>query len=299
MRFSPLVVLAFVSVPAAMPAVAAKHAADPPRITGVAGIAYDVADLNKARAYYEGFLGFQEAAAVKNSDGTDHAAYVKINDHQYIVLIQEPATNHGFLHGAIFQTNNAEAMRELLKSKGVTVPDKVTKDPAGNLGFDITDPSGFDLEIVQYLPNSLTGKLHGKDMPADRIADHIDHIGLLVNDRDESTKWYADNFGFVKEGDGSKMVIGSGPDRFELGVDKKNRTIDRYHVKDHLCLSVPDVPKVTAALNAKPQAKDFRTIESHQLPNGKHVDELYGPFGNRIELMEPPKENDSNPSTGA
>jgi catechol 2,3-dioxygenase-like lactoylglutathione lyase family enzyme len=292
MRFTPLFAIALASVPA----VAAKHAADPPRITGVAGIAYDVTDLNKARAYYEGFLGFEEAGAIKNPDGTDHAAFVKINDHQYIELIQEQPTNHGYLHGAMFQTNNAEGMRELLKSKGIPVPDKLTKDAAGNLGFDVTDPSGFDLEVVQYLPNSLTGKSHGKDMPAGRISDHVDHIGLLVNDRDESTQWYTDNFGFTKEGDGSKMVIGSGPDRFELGVDKRNRTIDRYHVKDHLCLSVPDVPKVTAELNAKPQAKDYRTIESHQLPNGKHVDELYGPDGNRIELMEPPKPGASDTS---
>lgn len=287
MRFTPLAVLAFFS----LPAVAAKHPAEPPRITGVAGIAYDVSDLNKARSWYEGFLGFQEAGAVKNPDGTDHAAFIKINDHQYIEIIQEPATNHGFLHGAMFQTNDAEGMRQLLKSKGITVPDKVTKDPAGNLAFDVTDPSGFDLEIVQFLPHSLTGKSRGKDMPAGRIADHIDHIGLLANDRDETTQWYANAFGFVKEGDGSKMVIGSGPDRFEIGVDKKNRTIDRYHVKDHICLSVPDVPKITAELNARPQAKDFRAIESHQLPNGKHVDELYGPDGNRIELMEPPKDN--------
>jgi lactoylglutathione lyase len=292
MRFSPLFVLALFS----LPALAAKHPTDPPHITGVAGIAYDVTDLTKARAYYEGFLGFGEAGAVKNPGGSDHAAFVKINDHQYIELIQEPATNHGFLHGAMFQTNDAEGMRALLKSKGIAVPDKVAKDPAGNLAFDVTDPSGFNLEIVQYLPHSLTGKSRGKDMPANRIADHVDHIGLLVNDRDESLQWYANAFGFVKEGDGSKMVIGSGPDRFELGVDKKNRTVDRYHVKDHLCLSVPDVPKVTAELNAKPQARDYRTIESHQLPNGKHVDELYGPDGNRIELMEPPKPGASGTS---
>jgi catechol 2,3-dioxygenase-like lactoylglutathione lyase family enzyme len=274
---------------ASLPVFAAAHPATPPHIIGVAGIAYDVGDLDKARSYYEGFLGFQEAGAAKNPDGSDHAAFVKINDHQFIELIAEPPTNHGFLHGAIFETNDAAGMRELLKSKGITVPDKVSKDAAGNLGFDITDPSGFDLEIVQYLPHSLTGKSHGKDMPADRISGHVDHLGLLVNDRDESTKFYADAFGFVKEGDGSKMVIGSGPDRFELGVDKKNRTVDRYHVKDHLCLSVADVPKVTAELNAKPQAKEYRAIESHQLPNGKNVDELYGPYGNRIELMEPPK----------
>ena len=285
MKLCPSLLLAL----AAMPAAAAKPAPGPAHIVGVAGIAYDVTDLNKARGYYEGFLGFQEAGAIKNPDGTEHAIFVKINDHQFIELIAEPATNHGFLHGAMFETNDAAGMRDLLKAKGIAVPDKVTKDAAGNLGFDITDPSGFDIEIVQYLPGSLTGKSRGKDMPESRISDRVDHLGLLVNDRDESTEWYGKAFGFVKEGDGSKMVIGTGPDRFELGVDRKNRTIDRYHVKDHLCLSVPDVPKVTAELNAKPQAKDYRTIESHQLPNGKNVDELYGPDGNRIELMEPPK----------
>ena len=262
-----------------------------PHITGVAGIAYDTPDLNAARAYYEGFLGFQELGVLKNPDGSEHAILVKINDHQYIEFIQEPnTTHHGFLHGAIFATDDADGLRKELATKGFKVPEKVTKNASGNLAFEMQDPSGFNLEIVQFVPGSLTAKTKGKLMPANRISDHIDHIGLLVDDRDDSTKFYADAFGFVKEGDGSKMAIGSGPDRFELGVDRKNRNIDRYHVKDHICLSVPDVPKVTALLNAKPEAKTYRAIESHQLPNGKNVDELYGPDGNRIELMEPPKD---------
>jgi catechol 2,3-dioxygenase-like lactoylglutathione lyase family enzyme len=261
-----------------------------PQVTGVAGIAYDTPDLNAARAYYETFLGYQEEAAIKNPDGTDHAILVKINDHQYIEFIQEEPTNHGFLHGAIFSTNDAEGLRAELAAKGFKVPARATKNASGNLAFDLTDPSGFNIEIVQFMPGSMTGRTHGKLMPAGRIADRIDHIGLLVNDRDESTKFYHDAFDFTPEGDGSKMIIGSGPDRFELGVDKKNRTVDRYHIKDHVCLSVPDVPKVTAMLNAKPDAKTYRAIESHQLPNGKNVDELYGPDGNRIELMEPPKD---------
>ena len=69
-----------------------------PSILGVAHIAYYVSDLNKARSYYEDFLGFREAFALKNADGSDHAAFVKINDHQFIELIAEPPKNHGFLH---------------------------------------------------------------------------------------------------------------------------------------------------------------------------------------------------------
>ncbi len=42
----------------------------------------------------------------------------------------------------------------------------------------------------------------------------------------------------------------------------------------------------------------FSPVESHQLPNAKHVDELYGPGGNRIELIEPAKAGDTS-DTGA
>jgi len=264
------------------------------QIVGVAGIAYDITDAQKARDYYEGFLGFAEAGTLKNPDGSEHVIFIKINDHQFIELILEPPTNHGFLHAAMFETNDAVGMRAALAAKGIHVPDKVMKDAAGNLSFDIADPSGFDLEIVQFLPDSLTGKTRGKDMPTARISDHIDHIGLLVANREDSWDFYSKAFGFEKEGDGSKMIIHGGPDRFELGVDKKSPTVDRFHIKDHLCLSNSDVPKMTAMLQAKPIfASEFpKSIpDTHQLPNGKNVVEIYDLDGNRIEVMEPPKES--------
>jgi lactoylglutathione lyase len=269
-----------------------------PSIVGIAHIAYYVTDLGKARAYYEDFLGFKEAFALKNPDGSDHTAFVKINDHQYIELIAEPPKNHGFLHDAGFETNDARGLRDYLDSIGVKVPSSVSKDEAGNLAFDITDPFGFDIQIVQYEPGSLTSRTKGKFMPDSRISTHIDHVGLLMGDRDEATKFYADAFGFVKEGDGTKMTVGSGPDRFELGFERKAATVDRYHVKDHICLSVPDVPATTAMLSAKPDAKNFREIENHQLGNGKHVAELYDLDGNRVELMEPPKTGESAANEG-
>ncbi len=275
----------------------ASQAADKPkrpRVLGVAHMAYYVSDLKMARAYYEGYLGYQEAFALQNPDGSDHIAFVKINDKQFIELIQEDKknwTNHGFMHDAAFETDNAEAMRAYLGSIGVKVPEKVTKDQVGDLSFDIVDPSGFTLEIVQYEPKSKTQLTKGKLMPANRISTHVDHVGLLVNDQETTWKFYSDAFGFVKEGNGSKMTVGSGPDRFELGLEKKTPTIDRFHVKDHLCLSTEDVPKVSAMLFAKPEAKQFDNPknENHQLGSGKHVQELYDLDGNRIELMEPPQ----------
>jgi len=229
-----------------------------PRILGVAHMAYYVSDLGKARAYYEDFLGFKEAFVLKNPDGSEHAAYVKINDHQFIELIAEAPSNHGYLHDVGFETDDARGLRSYLASIGVKVPDKVTKDEVGNLSFDISDPFGFTIQVVQYDAGSMTAKGKGKFMPNSRISTHIDHVGLLIGDRDQAAKFYGDAFGFEGTGDNTKMKIGDGPDRFELGFERKPATIDRYHVKDHVCLSVPDVPKVTTMLMAEPAAKNFR-----------------------------------------
>src|SRR5206468_3589370 len=212
----------------------------------------------KARDYYVDWLGFQQAFALKNPDGSDRVVYIKINDHQYIELYAEAPKNHGFVHDAGFETNDAKGMRDHLASLGVKVSEAVKNDEAGNMTFDMVDPSGFTIEIVQYLPDSMTSKAKGKFMPATRISDHIDHIGLLVDDREASLKFYGDTFGFTKEGDGSKMAIPGSADRFELGVEKKSPIAEaRYHIKDHICLGNSDVPKMTAELRAKPQVNEF------------------------------------------
>jgi lactoylglutathione lyase len=262
-----------------------------PRITGMAHMAYHVTNLKQARDYYEGFLGFQEAFATKNADGSDHIVYIKINDRQYIELYAEPFQNYGYIHDAGFETNDAKGMRDHLAAIGVKVPDTVTKDEAGDLGFSVIDPSGFTLRVVQYLPTSMTGKTKGKFMSVARISDHIDHIGLLVKDRETSWKWYGDAFGFTKDGDGSKMAVPDSPDRFELGVEKKTPVEARFHIKDHICLGNSDVPAMTAELRAKPQSAEFpkAIADTHQLESGKNVVEIYDLDGNRVEVMEPLK----------
>ena len=285
-----LVIAMFLPRPAAV-----RASSGPARITGMAHIAYYVTDLQKARDYYEGWLGFQEAFDLKNPDGSVRVAFIKINDRQYIELYVQPKSapeNFGYLHDAGFETNDAKGMRDRLAAAGIKVPAGVTKDEAGNLSFDVVDPSGFTIRIVQYLPHSMTGRTRGKFMPATRISDQIDHIGLLVTSRPDSWKFYGSAFGFAQEGDGSKMAIPGSSDRFELGSEKKkNPSEARYHVKDHICLSNSDVPKMTAMLRARPQEKDFpeAIADTHQLSNGKNVVEIYDLDRNRIEVMEPPK----------
>jgi lactoylglutathione lyase len=259
-----------------------------PRITAAAHMAYCVSDLKQARAYYEDFLGFQEAFALKNPDGSDHVVFIKINDYQFIELWQEAPRNHGYLHDVAFQTEDARGLLSWFAARAVKVSDAVAKDVAGDLGFDVTDPFGFTIRLVQYAADSWTARTKGKFMPETRPSTHIDHLGILIGDKEVAAKFYGDNFGFAAEGDGSKRRIGDGPDRFELGFERKPPGPGRFHIKDHICLSAPDVPKLAAMLKAKPAAGSFKEIETHQLENGKHVAELYDPDGNRVEVMEPP-----------
>jgi catechol 2,3-dioxygenase-like lactoylglutathione lyase family enzyme len=272
-----------------------------PRIVGMAHMAYNVGDLKQARDYYEGFLGFEEAFTLKNPDGTDHVVFIKINDHQFIELYAEPVKNYGYIHDAGFETNDAKGMRDHLAAMGVTVPATVTKNEEGDLSFEFLDPAGFTIQIVQYMPGSKVTASKGKFMPPGRISDHIDHIGLLIKDKDVTWKFYSDAFGFVKEGDGSKMAIPGSANRFEVGWERKKPEEARFHIKDHICLSNSNVPKMTSVLAAKTQMKEFpdAIADVHQLGNGKNVVELYDLNKNRVEVMEPPKAGDATPTAAA
>ena len=56
-------------------------------------------------------------------------------------------------------------MRAYLASQGVKVPEKVGKGRIGNLNFNITDPDGHTVEIVQYAPDGWTAAREG-EVPA-------------------------------------------------------------------------------------------------------------------------------------
>ena len=51
-----------------------------PHIIRIAHMAYYVSDLNKARNYWEDFLGYEEVFCWKNPDGAEHLVFIKINN---------------------------------------------------------------------------------------------------------------------------------------------------------------------------------------------------------------------------
>ncbi len=276
---------------------AADAAVKRPRILGVSHMAIYVSDLKQARAFYKDFLGYDEVFTLKRDDGSERIAFIKINEDQYLELFAEEPKKDGHLnHFSVF-TDSAENMRAYLASQGVKVPPKVGKGKVGNSNFNIIDPDGHTLEIVQYEPDSWTRKATGKALPDTRISTHIPHLGMTVMNLDASMKFYGDILGFHEIWRGSPspkvlnwvhMQVPDGTDFLELMLYSHPLTMEQLGVKNHVCLVVPDIEKAVAILNARPARKGYtRPIEIRTGVNGKRQVNLFDPDGTRIEIMEP------------
>ena len=135
-----------------------------PKILGVAHIAVFAADYDKSRAFYRDFLGFEEPYSLANPDGTPSLTFFKINERQYIELFPQKEAGTDRLNHISIETDNAEAMRRYLASRGVAVPERVGKGRIGNSNFNVKDPEGHTIEIVQYEPDGWTVRERGRHL---------------------------------------------------------------------------------------------------------------------------------------
>src|SRR5437867_3260260 len=101
-----------------------------PRILGVAHIAVFAKDYEKTKAFYRDFLGFEEPYSLPKPDGTPAMTFFKINERQYIELFPETTPNSDRLSHISIETDNADAMRQYLASRAVTVPRTVPPRPS-------------------------------------------------------------------------------------------------------------------------------------------------------------------------
>lgn len=278
---------------------AALLAAGPerPRITGVAHISLYASDFEKSRAFYGKFLGFAEPYSLKKPDGTPSMTFFKINERQYIELAPEKEPGTDRLSHIALETDDAEAMRVYLASKGIKVPDKVPVGRIGNANFMIRDPEGHNVEIVQYLPDSWTVKAKGKYLPGTRISNWMMHVGIIVTKFQAEMDFYRNVLGFQEIWRGSKspdvlswvnLKVPDGNDYIELMLYKDAPPANKRGTAHHLALAVPNIQKAVAELEARPYDKQYgRAIEVHTGVNRKRQANLYDPDGTRIELMEP------------
>ncbi len=226
-------------------------------------------------------------------------AFVKVNDRQYFEIFNEADRGEGQLNHISFYTDNADRMYAYLKSMGVAVMSdqgSVSKGQTGNKNFNIQDPDGHIVEMVEYRPDSWTAREAGKFMPSTRISEHIMHVGVMVRDLNQSMKFYGGILGFREFWRGSSsprelswvnMRVPDGEDYLEFMLYGQLPAPDDRGGKNHASLTIPDADRALAELKQRAAKTGYdRAITIQTGVNRKRQINLYDPDGTRIELME-------------
>ena len=283
----------------ALGAVAFAQEPKRPKITGISHAAFYVSDMAKARAFYEGFLGFQSPFSIPRKNPAEQLVWIKINDRQTVELFpgSEVAPEAERLYHLAVETDDAEAMRVYLKAKGVEVPDKVGVGKIGNKNYFIKDPSGNIVEIVEYMPDGWTMRAQGKFLPDTRISTRMSHVGVMIAQLDTALKFYEDILGFKEIWRGAKaanqlswvnLQVPDGNDYVEFMLYEKYPSLDRVHTLQHICLEVPDVAKAGEMLSHRKYPEGSKPATPLAVGvNGKRQINYYDPDGTRVEVMEP------------
>jgi catechol 2,3-dioxygenase-like lactoylglutathione lyase family enzyme len=295
-----------------------------PRLLGLSKIVVRSHDLNASRHFYGDLLGFQESftilrnqtAVVKSGLPQDQASSVffKVNNRQYIVVMPESNEAESRYIGYAIETDDAEAMRLYLKSLGYSVPDKVSRTPTHDLAFELSDPEGDRIEVMQYTPESLSVQNYGKDLSDSRLSYRILHTGFTIS-KPETTKFYLEGFS-VREfwradptmkapaaapsatrptgpllANLSNLKLPESDDYIEWSLSRLRPGAPgapRPGAGGHIALVTPDnMAKTVAAVEARPAFKDYtRQHEAHVGVNHKWQGNFFDPDGTRVEFME-------------
>ncbi len=295
----PLLVLAVLPLRAGQAAVPQPKR---PPIVGVAHIGLKTDNLEAARQFYGHLLGFAEPFKLDNPgspgspdgpDGSLMLTYFKVNDHQYIEIfptLKNPSEDR--LSHIAFETTDAQALRDYLASKDVNVPSSIKPGLDGNLSFMVTDPDGHKVEFVQYLQGSLHSRDFGKFLPATRISDHIQHVGVTVRDRAAADRFYRDVLGFRlgwsggmtdNRADWADLRVPDGGDWLEYMLNANNPTPRQVGVMHHLSLAEPSIQAGYKTATERGYKAEPPKIGR----DGKWQLNLYDPDMTRVELMEP------------
>jgi catechol 2,3-dioxygenase-like lactoylglutathione lyase family enzyme len=271
-----------------------------PRLTGVAHIALYAHDIDRSREFYTGFLGFQEPFSLKNPDGSLSMTFFKINDRQYVELLPETQAGTDRLSHIALETDDAAQMLAYLASRGVKTPARATRDRIGNASFDVTDPDGHTVEIVQYEPDGWSMREKGKFMNENRAANHMSHVGIIVASLEPALKFYRDILGCQEIWRGSQdgkylswvnMKVPDDDDWVEFMLYDQYPGLRQLGVFHHLGLIPQDMAKAAAIMEAQPGRKTYTRPLDLQSAQSRRQIQVYDPDGSRAELMPPASAN--------
>jgi catechol 2,3-dioxygenase-like lactoylglutathione lyase family enzyme len=266
--------------------------AERPRIVGIANFVVKTDNLDEARKFYTGVLGYDEVFQHRRPGVPVDIAAFKVNDHQYIEVTQTLAKEaDDKLIQIGFETTDARKLRDYLAGKGVAVPAKAGKDEDGNYSVVVKDPEGHQVEFVEYVKGSLHSKHFGAGLSPKRISDHMLHVGVHVKDPAAQDKFYKDILGFRFQWKGGpqddridwiSMMVPDGDNWIEYMVWREPPSAQQLGVWHHVCVGTLDIQRVYKTVMERGYTP---RREPNIARDGRWLLQLYDKHNTRTEVM--------------
>jgi len=267
-----------------------------PSILGISHVALRVSNVAASLSFYEDFLGYRALSGTAGTARPLEHTLIAVNERQYIELSPGLAADEDRLDHIAFETDDVDAARRHLASRGVGVPEHATSNPAGNRSFAVTDPEGHAIEFVVQ-PRDAWPRVEVARPGRSAISRRILHAGILVGDLSAATRFYGDILGFGEIWRGSRsgtelswtnMKVPDGGDYVEFMLYAERPAPTARGSQHHICLEVPDAEDARARLLARPHRASYaRPLEVRVGTNRRRQLNLFDPDGTRVELMEP------------
>jgi len=268
-------------------------------ILGLAGVTFQATDLDKARHYYDGVLGWAEAFTLKDASGRVTSVYFKVNDDQYVEIV--PGLAPGALHRqvrVVFQSSDVNRLHDIYESRGLN-PSPVTRGPDGNPVFRVMGPDNATLDFMQYVAGSQQTLAKGKFLDPRRLSTHLWHVGIYTKDRNSVTPFYQDKLGFARGRD-----LPGGRDEYIETPSSDRNTETKFPPLDpnnpatraqydrevmgavqHIGIEVPDMRVARDLAQQRGGFTDLQ-VRAHVGNNRHWLMHLFDPDGSRTEFME-------------
>jgi len=129
------------------------------RIVGLNHVAISVENYAAGTSFYGKQLGFSEAFSFRDPNGAPYFTYFQINRNTFIEVMQAtPARPVGCPHFGL-EVENLDALIVQLKQRGVQIRPVSVSPRTGTRSAVVTGPSGVDIELQEFGPNSLHRKV--------------------------------------------------------------------------------------------------------------------------------------------
>ena len=279
-------------------------------ITGLAGITFRVSDLDKARRYYQGVLGFAESFTLKDAAGRVASVFFKVNDDQFVEVVPGlPAGGINRQARVVFQSSNLAGLRDIYSARGLN-PTPIARGPDGNPVFRVVGPDNATLDFIEYVAGSQQVLTRGKFLDPRRLSSHLWHVGIYTKDRESVIPFYQDKLGFVRGRDipggrGEYIETPSSDRNLETKfppLDPNNAATRAQYDREvmgavqHMALEVSDMRAFRDAAQERGSYSDLQ-VRAHVGNNRHWLVHLFDPDGSRTEVMETAVQDALQPMT--